>query len=55
MGASNVADGAGQIWLDSVVCSMFDTAITDCSISAFGGHSCNHSQDVGVICEGEGQ
>ena len=50
---SDTTDGPGQIWLDSVTCTGTETRLTDCHISGFGGHNCSHSQDVGVICQGE--
>ena len=51
--AGETADGSGQVWLDSVVCTDSNTRLTDCTISAFGNHNCSHSQDVGVICQGK--
>ena len=50
--STETTDGTGQIWLDSVACAAGSTSLTDCSISTFGGHNCNHGQDVGVICQG---
>ena len=50
---SETMDGTGQIWLNSVSCTNFMTRITDCTLSTFGGHSCSHSEDVGVICQGK--
>ena len=51
-GAGTV-DGTGQIWLDSITCAGYETRLTDCRNDGFGVHNCTHSQDVGVICQGE--
>ncbi|XP_024858749.1 scavenger receptor cysteine-rich type 1 protein M130-like [Kryptolebias marmoratus] len=44
--------GAGQIWIGEVECSGSESQLTDCSHSGFGNNICDHSQDVGVICDG---
>ena len=50
---SGTEDGTGQIWLSSVTCTGTETRLEDCRNSGFGGNSCNHTQDVGVICQGK--
>ncbi len=55
MQGSETVNGTGPIWLNSVLCTESETRITDCTISAFGGHNCTHSSDVGVICQGKEQ
>lgn len=45
--------GMGPVWLDSVVCSGTESRLDDCRSDGFGMHNCTHSQDAGVICQGE--
>ncbi len=45
-----------KIWLDRVECSPTnnDTIVKDCDHSEWGGSGlCDHSNDVGVICDGK--
>ena len=45
--------GQGRIWLDNVACTGNEQNITECSNVRWGDHTCDHSQDVGVICTGQ--
>lgn len=40
-----------RIWLSDVTCQGNEEFIHECTHSGFGSAACNHSQDVGVICE----
>ena len=40
----------GLIHMSNVSCTGNEAAITDCTFSAT--HSCDHSQDVGIYCQG---
>ena len=47
--------GKGMIWMDEVNCVGNETSLDDCPHAGFGNHNCFHSEDIGVICEGEGE
>ena len=47
---SDVPDGAGQIWLDNVMCLGTESRLLDCPASSLGSNSCRHEEDVGVDC-----
>ena len=47
-----IPEGRGPIWLDDVQCACNDTRLTDCYHNEFGVHNCIHSEDIGVICQG---
>ena len=45
--------GSGPIFLDEVHCSGTEISLLECNrFSLLGLHMCQHSQDVGVDCEG---
>ena len=50
-GGAYFGAGNGSIFLDSVVCTGTEDRLTDCPAST--EHTCGHSQDAGVQCEGE--
>ena len=45
--------GSGPIWYDDVHCSGSEASLTQCAHHGLGLHSCDHSEDAGVICAGE--
>ncbi|XP_059897442.1 deleted in malignant brain tumors 1 protein-like isoform X3 [Gadus macrocephalus] len=45
--------GSGPIWLDDVVCTGEEDAITQCSHQNYGENNCGHSEDVGIVCSGK--
>lgn len=52
-GDAYFGEGYGPIWLDKVDCTGSEASVTECSNDGFATHSCDHGDDVGVICEGE--
>ncbi|CAL8314023.1 unnamed protein product [Lota lota] len=51
-GGAEFGAGSGPIWLDNVVCTGEEDAITQCSHQNYGENNCGHSEDVGIICLG---
>ena len=47
----NFGGGTGTILLDDVVCSGLEERLEHCSHHGIGLHNCDHSQDVGVVCD----
>ncbi len=57
--AISTAQGSGPIFLDNLACSGEESELLECDrISSLGlglySELCDHSNDVGVLCEGEG-
>ena len=50
---ASFGQGNGPILLDNVRCTGSETSLSFCPHRGWGRHSCSHSQDAGVICEGE--
>ena len=47
-----VPDGTGQIWLDEVRCTGTEIGLINCSTNLIGNHDCDHTEDIGVSCQG---
>jgi len=43
--------GNGQIWLDNLFCTGFESRLINCNHNGFGNHDCSHSEDAGLICD----
>ncbi|KAK3097605.1 hypothetical protein FSP39_011331 [Pinctada imbricata] len=43
--------GSGAIWFDNVKCFGNESKIWECNHRGIGTHNCNHTEDVGIICE----
>ena len=41
-----------RIWLDHVECSGSESKLINCNHRGYGVHSCSHSEDVGIRCQG---
>ena len=44
-------EGAGQIWMDELHCQGYESSFLLCKRGEWGEVSCDHSDDVGVVCE----
>ena len=49
---SYYGQGSGGIFLDQVNCDGTESSLISCSSSGVGVHSCDHSRDAGVRCQG---
>ena len=49
---SKYGAGSGQIWLDKVNCEGNETSIASCQHRPWATHSCDHSEDVSIACNG---
>jgi deleted-in-malignant-brain-tumors protein 1 len=49
--ATTYGEGTGAIWLDMLDCNGTEYAIEDCPNPGLGIHTCDHSMDVGVMCD----
>ena len=49
---SRYGASSGKIWLDDVACTSSSSKLLQCSSSPIGSHSCSHSDEAGVKCEG---
>ena len=53
LAADSFGVGSGPIFLDEVDCSETDSRLLQCNtFTPVGIHSCTHSQDVAILCEG---
>ncbi|XP_033108942.1 galectin-3-binding protein-like [Anneissia japonica] len=50
--SATFGQGSGNILLDEVECSGFESSLTDCANSGIGVHDCSWKKDAGVICTG---
>jgi len=48
---SSFGGGSGAILLDNVQCSGLEERFEQCSHRGIGVHNCDHSEDVGVVCD----
>jgi len=48
--SAHFGEGTGQIWLDNVQCTTYDTSLATCNANAWGDENCGHYEDAGVSC-----
>ncbi|XP_066064827.1 deleted in malignant brain tumors 1 protein-like isoform X2 [Chamaea fasciata] len=46
--------GLGPVWLDGLTCTGEEGAPSECRHKGWGVHTCEHSEDAGVVCAGSG-
>ena len=51
-GRAYFGEGQGDIYLENVQCNGSEDYLLDCPTSDVGAHSCSHSEDAGVTCQG---
>ncbi|NWR03127.1 C163A protein, partial [Paradoxornis webbianus] len=44
--------GPGPVWLDGLTCTGEEGAPSECRHKGWGVHTCEHSEDAGVVCAG---
>lgn len=47
---SHFGRGTGDILLDEIRCTGYETSLLDCPSNAIYQHDCDHSEDAGVVC-----
>ncbi|XP_025100423.1 deleted in malignant brain tumors 1 protein-like isoform X2 [Pomacea canaliculata] len=47
---SKYGQGSGEIFLSNLMCRGSETSLEQCSHTGFYYHYCDHSQDVGIVC-----
>ncbi|PKK16910.1 deleted in malignant brain tumors 1 protein, transcript variant X1 [Columba livia] len=53
-GGARFGQGSGPIWLDNVQCGGDEDALTECQARPWGVNNCDHGEDAGVTCAGDG-
>ena len=48
--SAHFGEGTGQIWLDNVQCTTYDTSLATCNANPWGDENCGHYEDAGVSC-----
>ncbi|NXF72578.1 DMBT1 protein, partial [Sclerurus mexicanus] len=53
-GHAHFGEGTGPIWLDGLRCVGNESHLARCATKPWGQHTCNHVEDAGAVCSGEG-
>jgi len=48
---NSYGSGSGQIWLDNLQCTGYETSLAECGHRGWGVHNCIHNKDVTIICD----
>ena len=49
-GSAHFGQGSGNIWLDDVACTGYESFLSQCSHARWEEENCNHFEDAGVVC-----
>ncbi|KAJ8345624.1 hypothetical protein SKAU_G00298170 [Synaphobranchus kaupii] len=49
-GSAQFGQGSDPIWLDEVLCTGSEHALSQCLHRGYGQHNCHHGEDAGVVC-----
>ena len=53
LGDDTIPEGAGLVWLEGVGCRGNESRLTECDLMGWGLSQCDHTQDIGLMCDGE--
>ncbi len=53
LGSARFGPGRGPILFSELFCIGNESVIAECGHDNSGGYNCSHSEDVGVVCEGQ--
>ncbi|KXJ09767.1 Lysyl oxidase-like 4, partial [Exaiptasia diaphana] len=48
--SKRLGQGPDPIWLDNVKCNGDEPSLDKCFHGGWGTHNCDHSEDVGIVC-----
>ncbi|EMP41742.1 hypothetical protein UY3_01004 [Chelonia mydas] len=48
-GRARFGQGSDPIWLDEVICTGMELALSECRARPWGDYNCNHGKDAGVV------
>ena len=55
LGNDTISEGVGVVWLEGGGCHGNESRLTECQLSGWGLSQCDHTQDVGITCDGNGE